>query len=82
MKLLRYGPAGSERPGMLDDDGVIRDLSAVIEDVNGKTLAPENLAKLRGLNTAELPERRGIQHGGPDRACRFYESYVLHHGSQ
>jgi 2-keto-4-pentenoate hydratase/2-oxohepta-3-ene-1,7-dioic acid hydratase in catechol pathway len=65
MKLLRYGPAGSERPGMLDDDGVIRDLSAVIEDVNGKTLAPENLAKLRGLNTAELPEVSGMPRLGP-----------------
>ena len=65
MKLLRYGDAGTERPGMLDEDGVIRDLSAVIEDVNGKTFAPKSLANLRGLNTAELPQVAGTPRLGP-----------------
>ena len=46
MKLLRYGPKGQEKPGMLDAAGTIRDLSGVILDVNGDALAPGVLAKL------------------------------------
>jgi 2-keto-4-pentenoate hydratase/2-oxohepta-3-ene-1,7-dioic acid hydratase in catechol pathway len=55
MKLLRYGPAGAERPGMLDDDGGIRDLSGVIADVAGATLSPESLQRLRELDVTKLP---------------------------
>jgi len=55
MKLLRYGPAGQEKPGMLDADGKIRDLSGVIADLDGGTVGPAELDKLRGLNPAELP---------------------------
>ncbi|KSB90359.1 2-hydroxyhepta-2,4-diene-1,7-dioate isomerase [Caulobacter vibrioides] len=55
MKLLRYGPTGQERPGLLDADGVVRDLSGIIDDVAGAALAPEGLARLAALDPAGLP---------------------------
>ena len=55
MKLVRFGPAGSERPGLVDGNGDIRDLSGVIGDITGAELAPERLAKLAGLVPAQLP---------------------------
>jgi len=61
MKLLRFGPAGQERPGMLDADGNIRDLSAILSDINGATIAPAGLAKLASIDPATLP----IIHGEP-----------------
>jgi 2-keto-4-pentenoate hydratase/2-oxohepta-3-ene-1,7-dioic acid hydratase in catechol pathway len=59
MKLLRYGTAGAERPAMLDSEGVLRDISGIVPDIDGKIFAPETLAKLRGLNTDDLPEVKG-----------------------
>ncbi|QEI07778.1 fumarylacetoacetate hydrolase family protein [Pigmentiphaga aceris] len=59
MKLLRYGPIGQEKPGLLDADGTIRDLSGVISDVNGANLGSEVLARLRALDTASLPKVDG-----------------------
>jgi 2-keto-4-pentenoate hydratase/2-oxohepta-3-ene-1,7-dioic acid hydratase in catechol pathway len=55
MKLLRYGPKGQEKPGVLDKSGQIRDLSATIADINPETLAPSNLDKLRKVDPASLP---------------------------
>lgn len=55
MKLLRYGDAGAEKPGLLDANGQIRDLSAEIDDINGNALAPESLARLAALDPASLP---------------------------
>lgn len=55
MKLLRFGEIGQERPGILDDEGRIRDLSSVIDDIAGGVLAPEGLAKLRALDLSALP---------------------------
>jgi 5-carboxymethyl-2-hydroxymuconate isomerase len=55
MKLLRFGEEGRERPGLLDADGIIRDLSGVIADVDGATLAPESLERLRAIDPASLP---------------------------
>lgn len=55
MKLLRYGPMGQEKPGLLDTDGKIRDLSGVVPDLDGATLSPENLKKLAALNVQMLP---------------------------
>ncbi len=54
MKLLRYGPLGDEKPGMLDADGNIRDLSGVIDDVSGANLGDDALAKLRALDPDSL----------------------------
>lgn len=55
MKLLRHGPAGHEKPGMLDASGAIRDLSGVIPDLAGDVLSPAGLAKLAQLDPASLP---------------------------
>ncbi len=55
MKLLRHGPMGHEKPGLLDADGHIRDLSGVIADLDGDALAPAALAKLAKLDVASLP---------------------------
>lgn len=55
MKLLRYGEPGQERPGMLDAQGRLRDLSQHIADVGGAALLPTSLAKLRALDSDALP---------------------------
>ncbi|MGP1355277.1 ureidoglycolate lyase [Roseicyclus sp.] len=65
MKLLRYGAPGSEKPGMLDAEGRIRDLSAVVADIAGDTLAPEGLARLAALDPADLPRVEGAPRLGP-----------------
>ncbi|MBV8132769.1 MAG: fumarylacetoacetate hydrolase family protein [Alphaproteobacteria bacterium] len=55
MKLLRYGPAGQEKPGLLDRNGRIRDLSSAVRDIDGEALAPASLDRLRRLDPANLP---------------------------
>jgi len=55
MKLLRYGPPGQEKPGMLDAQGKIRDLSQVCHDIAGATLLPDGLARLAKIDPATLP---------------------------
>ena len=59
MKLLRYGSAGSEKPGLLDKDGVIRDLSGVVGDISGAMLSDESLKKIAALDPASLPKVSG-----------------------
>ncbi|KUF08673.1 fumarylacetoacetate hydrolase family protein [Pseudoponticoccus marisrubri] len=56
MKLLRTGPAGQERPALLQDDGTIRDLSGIVDDIAGETLTPEGLERLRGVAADDLPK--------------------------
>ncbi len=65
MKLLRYGPKGQEKPGMLDAQGRIRDLSGVVPDITGATIGPAGLAKLRALDPASLPLVDGTPRLGP-----------------
>jgi ureidoglycolate lyase len=65
VKLLRYGPKGREKPGILDKDGKIRDLSAHVPDIAGTALLPESLKKLAALNPAELPLASGELRIGP-----------------
>jgi 2-keto-4-pentenoate hydratase/2-oxohepta-3-ene-1,7-dioic acid hydratase in catechol pathway len=55
MKLLRYGPPGQEKPGLLDATGKIRDLSGVVADIAGDTLTPAGLSKLTALDASKLP---------------------------
>ena len=55
MKLLRWGPAGQERPGLLHD-GAVRDLSAQVDDIAGEVLTPAGLDRLRAIDPATLPE--------------------------
>jgi 2,4-diketo-3-deoxy-L-fuconate hydrolase len=56
MKLVRFGAAGSEKPGLVDQDGKIRDLSGHIADISGETVSPAGLDQLRGLDPSSLPE--------------------------
>ena len=71
MKLLRYGMSasgasgGNEKPGMLDDSGVLRDLSGTISDIAGETLLPENIERLRKTEPTTLPEVDGNPRLGP-----------------
>jgi ureidoglycolate lyase len=65
MKLLRYGPAGQEKPGLLDRDGKIRDLSGAVRDIDGEALAPASLDRLRRLDPASLPLVAGTPRLGP-----------------
>jgi 2,4-didehydro-3-deoxy-L-rhamnonate hydrolase len=55
MKLLRYGPKGAEKPGLLDANGQVRDLSAHVPDIGGSALSPETLKRLAVLDPASLP---------------------------
>src|SRR6478736_4387524 len=59
MKLLRYGPAGAEKPGLLDKNGVIRDLSGVVGDISGAVLSDDGLKKLAALDPSSLPQVTG-----------------------
>ena len=65
MKLVRYGPAGREKPGLIDADGKLRDLSRKVKDIDGETLAPASLAKLRKMDVNRLPLVKGKQRLGP-----------------
>lgn len=55
MKLMRFGPKGQEKPGLLDVDGNIRDLSSIVNDISGSQLLPENLAQLSKVEVEGLP---------------------------
>lgn len=55
MKLVRYGAIGQEKPGLLDRSGRIRDLTAVVKDINGEALSPAGLAKIAAVDPASLP---------------------------
>jgi 2-keto-4-pentenoate hydratase/2-oxohepta-3-ene-1,7-dioic acid hydratase in catechol pathway len=65
MKLLRYGSAGQEKPGLLDSNGTIRDLSGLVPDIAGDVLLPESLAKLRKVDPSSLPRANGTPRIGP-----------------
>ena len=59
MKLLRYGPAGQEKPGILDAAGAVRDLSGVVPDITGDALSPAALAKIAAVDVNSLPKVAG-----------------------
>ena len=67
MKFLRYGPTGQEKPGLLDEQGQIRDLSAVIPDLAGSALLPETMERLMALDINSLP----IVPGAPQKEVRI-----------
>lgn len=67
MKLLRYGPVGAEKPGLLDDQGRVRDLSGHVADIADDVLLPEGLAKLAALNPNDLP----LVEGEPQKTLRL-----------
>ncbi|HBO77715.1 MAG TPA: 2-hydroxyhepta-2,4-diene-1,7-dioate isomerase, partial [Cupriavidus sp.] len=65
MKLVRIGEPGAERPGMLDSDGRVRDLSGVIDNIGPQELAPGVLARLATIDPATLPVVEGGRFGVP-----------------
>jgi len=65
MKLVRYGPAGNEKPGLIDGEGRLRDLSRKVADLGGDALAPANLKLLAKLNPAKLALVKGRPRLGP-----------------
>lgn len=65
MKLIRYGESKQEKPGIVDSDGRIRDLSGVIGDIDGSTISAEGLARLRELDLSTLPVVEGNPRIGP-----------------
>ena len=65
MRLVRFGPRGSEKPGLVDTQGILRDLSSVVSDIHGPTLSPDSLARLRALDTSSLPAMPSDTRLGP-----------------
>ena len=65
MKLVRFGPAGREKPGIVDSEGRIRDLSGVVPDIAGEALGPKGLAKIAKAKIGSLPLVRGTPRIGP-----------------
>lgn len=66
MKLLRYGPRGAEKPALLDAEGVIRDLSNVVGDIDGRALGTDSLSRLRAIDPATL---QALPSGGRIGPC-------------
>ena len=65
MKLVRYGATGAEKPGIMDADGVLRDLTDIVRDIDGSTLSPAGLAKIAGVDPKTLPKVFGTPRIGP-----------------
>jgi 2-keto-4-pentenoate hydratase/2-oxohepta-3-ene-1,7-dioic acid hydratase in catechol pathway len=59
MKLVRYGRAGAEKPGLIDENGVVRDLSRVVQDITPDVLSPAGLKRVRAVASSRLPVVRG-----------------------
>ncbi len=73
MKLLRYGPAGQEKPGLLDAEGAIRDLSGHLSDIGPAELSPEGLARLAAIDPASLPKvENAVRYGVPFAGSRKF----------
>jgi len=82
MKLLRHGQPGREKPGLLDADGIVRDLSSLIADLTPDTLAPTMLARLRAVDPASLPAvptgRLGVPIAGIGKIVAIGLNYTDH----
>ena len=80
MKLVRFGKAGNERPGLIDGDGKIRDLSSHISDLTGDTVSPASLDKLRAIDPSSLPEApAGARIGAPVAGSRNFIAVGLNY---
>lgn len=83
MKLCRFGPRGQEKPGLVDSDGRIRDLSSKLDDVTPATLSPDGLAELAAIDPASLPlvdgaPRYGVPVGGVGKIVAIGLNYADH----
>lgn len=80
MKLVRFGAAGAEKPGLVDATGAIRDLSQHVADITGDTLAPASLDKLRKIDPKTLPEApKGARIGAPVTGVRNFIAVGLNY---
>ncbi|MBW8745009.1 MAG: fumarylacetoacetate hydrolase family protein [Sphingomonas sp.] len=80
MKLCRFGPAGQEKPGIIDADGAIRDLSSVVADIGPDSLSAEGLSRLRGLALDGLPlAPQGARYGVPVAGTRKFIAIGLNY---
>jgi len=81
LKLLRYGPPGLERPGLLDAAGAIRDLSGLLADIGPDTLSPATLQALAALDPRRLPVVEGAPRlGTPWRGIGKFVAVGLNYG--
>jgi 2,4-didehydro-3-deoxy-L-rhamnonate hydrolase len=80
MKLVRFGTSGSEKPGLIDAQGAVRDLSAHIKDVTGETLSPASLSRLRAIDPKSLPAApQGARLGAPIGGVRNFIAVGLNY---
>ncbi|MGI9408597.1 MAG: fumarylacetoacetate hydrolase family protein [Hyphomicrobiaceae bacterium] len=80
MKLVRFGQPGNEKPGMVDGDGAVRDLSAQAADINGETLSPKALEALSKIDPASLPKApQGVRMGPPIADVRNFVAVGLNY---
>jgi 2-keto-4-pentenoate hydratase/2-oxohepta-3-ene-1,7-dioic acid hydratase in catechol pathway len=80
MKLVRFGAVGAEKPGLVDARGLIRDLSGHVKDITGDVLAPQSLAKLKGIDPKSLPEApKGVRIGAPVAGMRNFIAVGLNY---
>ena len=80
MKLVRFGAPGREKPGIVGQDGKIRDLSKVVPDIAGETLSPKGLAKLRKTDLSKLPVvKAGTRLGAPVGGMRHFIAIGLNY---
>ena len=79
MKLMRYGPIGSEKPALLDARGVVRDLSGVLSDIVPATLSPHGLQRLRDIDPASLPAVESGRIGVPYSGCAKFVGVGLNY---
>jgi len=80
MKLVRYGEAGSEKPGLIDASGAIRDLSGVVRDIDGSVLSDDSLARLRAIDPSTLPRVDGSpRFGAPVAGSRKFIAIGLNY---
>ncbi len=80
MKLVRFGPAGAEKPGLIDREGHVRDLSAHVADIGGATLSPGSLARLAAIDASTLPRvAAGVRLGAPVAGVRNFIAIGLNY---
>jgi 2,4-diketo-3-deoxy-L-fuconate hydrolase len=83
MKLVRYGDKGSEKPGIIDEQGALRDLSGKITDITPETVTPAGLASLKSIDVGSLPEvsgdpRFGVPVSGIPKIVAIGQNYMNH----
>jgi 2-keto-4-pentenoate hydratase/2-oxohepta-3-ene-1,7-dioic acid hydratase in catechol pathway len=80
MKLVRFGAPGAEKPGLIDAQGAVRDLSAHVKDITGDTLSPASLDRLRAIDPKSLPAApQGVRLGAPVGAVRNFLAIGLNY---